>query len=271
LAFSLPLVDAARKHSQWMLNTNTFSHAGSGGSDPGTRMRAAGYAFTGSWTWGENISWSGTTGTPNVSASVAQQHDNLFYSAGHRTNILKDDFKEIGLGVLTGQYSGYNYGYAGNDVMDAGAGNDQLYGGTDNDTLRGGTGNDKLYGEAGNDSLIGVNASSTTPGRGEIDQLTGGGGRDRFHLGDANRFYYGDGNASVAGVGDYALITDFKQAEGDVIQLKGVASSYRLGSSPVNGLSGTAVFVKTSGVDELIGIVQGVTNLSLSSAAFIYV
>ncbi len=408
LAFSLPLVDAARKHSQWMLNTNTFSHTGSGGSDPGTRMRAAGYAFTGSWTWGENISWSGTTGTPNVSASVTQQHDNLFYSAGHRTNILKDDFKEIGLGVLTGQYSGYNavmttqkyaksgtnsfltgviyddkvlnddfytvgeglggikvvavrqsdqqafttttfasggyqlalapatykvtfsggslsspvvrdvtlgnqnlkvdlatdllgitpnptptpavvkgtsgndslvrgtgeqilYGYAGNDVMDAGAGNDQLYGGTGNDTLRGGTGNDKLYGEAGNDSLIGVNVSSTNPGRGEIDQLTGGGGRDRFHLGDANRLYYGDGNASVAGVGDYALITDFKQAEGDVIQLRGVASSYRLGSSPVNGLSGTAVFVKTSGVDELIGIVQGVTNLSLSSAAFSYV
>lgn len=57
--------------------------------------------------------------------------------------------------------------------MDAGAGNDQLYGGTGNDTLRGGTGNDKLYGEAGNDSLIGVNASSTNPGRGEIDQLTG--------------------------------------------------------------------------------------------------
>lgn len=415
LAFNLKLIDAARQHSQWMLNNNTFSHTGAGGSDPGSRMRAAGYSFTGSWTWGENISWSGTTGTPNLTSMVAQQHDNLFDSPGHRTNLMNDAFKEVGLGVLVGQFSGYNavmttqnfaksgtssyltgvifddkvlnddfytvgeglggitvtarrqsdntvfttttfgsggyqlalvpatyqitfsggslgsavtrnvtlgaqnvkvdlatdllgsppaltstvikgtsgndtliyqagvqtlYGYAGNDTLDAGAGNDLLYGGDGNDKLYGGDGNDKLHGEAGrdelygglgNDSLVGVNASSTTAGRGEIDRLTGGGGGDRFYLGDAQRVYYNDGNISASGVGDYGLMTDFKQSEGDVIQLKGVASSYRLGSAPTSLPAGTGIFLKTSGVDELIGLVQGVTNLSLTSAAFSFV
>jgi hypothetical protein len=108
LAFNLNLIDAARNHSQWMLNTDTFSHTGAGGSSAGDRMEDAGYAFTGSWTWGENIAWQGTTGTPNVTAFVAGQHEGLFKSPGHRTNLLNDGFKEIGLGILTDEYRGYN-------------------------------------------------------------------------------------------------------------------------------------------------------------------
>ncbi len=409
LAFNLQLIDAARRHSQWMLNTGIFSHTGAGGSSPGDRMQAAGYAFTGSWTWGENIAWNGTTGTPNVTTSVAQQHDNLFDSPGHRTNLMNDAFKEVGLGVLPGTFSGYNavmttqkfaksgtasyltgvvfddkvlnddfytvgeglsgitvtarrstdnavfstttfgsggyqlalapasyqltfsggglsspvtrnvslgsqnvkvdlatdalggsgsvggssgsvvkgtsgnnnltaaagaqtmYGYGGNDTLAAGAGNDTLRGGGGNDTLRGGTGNDQLYGDAGRDRLFGVNPSSATPGRGEIDRLTGGGGGDRFILGDAQRVYYTDGNASASGLGDYGLITDFKPAEGDVIQLKGVVGNYRLGNAPGGLPAGKAIFLDTSGADELIGIVQGASNLTLNSAAFSYV
>jgi serralysin len=53
LAFSLSLIDASRKHSQWMLDVDKFSHTGINGSSPGDRMQAAGYSFTGSWTWGE--------------------------------------------------------------------------------------------------------------------------------------------------------------------------------------------------------------------------
>jgi serralysin len=52
LAFNLDLIDAAHKHSAWMLATDTFSHTGAGGSNPGARMKAEGY--TGS-SWGENI------------------------------------------------------------------------------------------------------------------------------------------------------------------------------------------------------------------------
>lgn len=108
LAFNLDLIDSSRDHSQWMLNTDTFSHTGAGGSSAGERMRAAGYDFTGSWTWGENISWRGTTGTPNVTAYVGTQHEGLFKSSGHRRNILNDAFKEIGIGVRTGGFQAYN-------------------------------------------------------------------------------------------------------------------------------------------------------------------
>ncbi len=98
------LVSSARAHSQWMINTDIFSHTGSGGSDPGDRMGAAGYAFTGSWTWGENIAWSGTTGTPNLLNYTNDLHKNLFLSPGHRVNILEGDFRELGTGIVSGPF-----------------------------------------------------------------------------------------------------------------------------------------------------------------------
>ncbi|MEM9220373.1 MAG: CAP domain-containing protein [Cyanobacteria bacterium P01_F01_bin.150] len=108
LAFNFKLIDASRDHSDWMLDNDTFSHTGVNKSNPGDRMRSAGYAFTGGWTWGENISWRGTTGTPDVTDSVMRQHDSLFKSPGHRTNILGDNFREIGIGVEIGEFNGYN-------------------------------------------------------------------------------------------------------------------------------------------------------------------
>src|SRR5689334_571079 len=63
LAVNLKLVQAAHNHDVWMLDNNVFSHTGVNDSSPGDRMAAAGYSFTGSWTWGENIAWRGTTAT----------------------------------------------------------------------------------------------------------------------------------------------------------------------------------------------------------------
>ena len=92
-----------RDHSAWMLATDTFSHTGAGGSSPGDRMAHAGYAFTGSWTWGENIAiqWGGGTGI--TAGQVQSFHDGLFRGAGHRQNILQDAFKEVGIGLATGR------------------------------------------------------------------------------------------------------------------------------------------------------------------------
>ncbi|WP_146132054.1 CAP domain-containing protein [Pleurocapsa sp. CCALA 161] len=108
LAFNLLLIDAARSHSQWMLDTDTFSHTGINATNSQQRMTNAGYQFTGSWAAGENIAFKGTSATINLSNFTADIHRNLFLSSGHRTNILKADFKEIGLGNLTGDYKGYN-------------------------------------------------------------------------------------------------------------------------------------------------------------------
>jgi uncharacterized protein YkwD len=105
LAFNPELITAARVHSQWMLDTDTFSHTGANGSSPGDRMQAAGYLFSGSWTWGENISWRGTTGTPNLEAFVGEMHDGLFRSPGHRRNLCNAGFDEVGIGLLEGVFT----------------------------------------------------------------------------------------------------------------------------------------------------------------------
>ncbi len=117
---------AAASHSAWMLARDVFSHTGSGGSDPGDRMDAAGYNFTGSWSWGENIAWVGTTGTLDLEASAIRLHVNLFRSALHRVNILNDGFQEVGLGIEQGGFrSGgvtYNAAMATQDFARSGTG-----------------------------------------------------------------------------------------------------------------------------------------------------
>jgi Ca2+-binding RTX toxin-like protein len=104
LAMNALLVDAARGHSGWMLATDTFSHTGANGSSPGDRMKAAGYTFSGSWTWGENIA---LRSAPLTATAAEALHDMLFRSAGHRTNILNDAFREMGAGLAQGEYKGY--------------------------------------------------------------------------------------------------------------------------------------------------------------------
>src|SRR3954470_12637050 len=73
LAMNPLLTDAARKHSQWMIDNDIFSH-NEGSTDPEARMRAAGYPFNLPWTWGENIGWSGTTGSVDVTSRSAGIH-----------------------------------------------------------------------------------------------------------------------------------------------------------------------------------------------------
>lgn len=105
------LAASAEAHSDWMLATDTFSHTGVNGTDPGDRMAAAGYAFVAPYSWGENISVSGTTGpllTSELASYIEQQHRGLFLSPGHRVNILGDGFREIGISQQLGEYSGYN-------------------------------------------------------------------------------------------------------------------------------------------------------------------
>ncbi len=115
LAPSNDLVTAARAHSQYMIDTDQFNHAGIGDGTPASRMQAAGYALTGSWATGENIAWVGTTGTVDRLASTLNIADNLFRSAGHRVNTLNDNFRELGTGVVEGPFKSGAYTY--NAVM----------------------------------------------------------------------------------------------------------------------------------------------------------
>jgi len=113
LAFNPVLISAAREHSNWMIQNNTFAH-NEGTVDPGAQMSAAGYPFVGNWTWGQNIAFRGQTVTaPNVPQTVGQEENDLFIDAGidgrgHRTNLMNESFKEVGVGVETGVFQGYN-------------------------------------------------------------------------------------------------------------------------------------------------------------------
>lgn len=106
LVHNAALADAARVHSGWMLATGRFSHSGAGGSDAGARMRAAGYRFAGSWSWGENIATASGYGIALTAATVAQQSGALLVSPGHRTNLLSDGYREVGIGIATGDLLG---------------------------------------------------------------------------------------------------------------------------------------------------------------------
>lgn len=102
LRLNRDLNDSSEDHSKWMLDTDQFSHTGAGGSSPTARMTAAGYDLEGSWRTGENIAWQSERGAPGIRDDVVQLHESLMNSPGHRANILNPDFKEIGIGIETG-------------------------------------------------------------------------------------------------------------------------------------------------------------------------
>ena len=104
LAMNAQLIDSARAHSSWMLENDVFSHTGKNGSDPGDRMKDAAYVFAGSWGWGENIAWWGTSTTVDATKAMANHHKGLFLSEGHRVNILDDEFTEVGMGQELGEF-----------------------------------------------------------------------------------------------------------------------------------------------------------------------
>ncbi len=147
--------------------------------------------------------------------------------------------------------------------------NDEIYGKNGSDVLTGLAASDALDGGNGADTLIGVNCKLASPGLNEIDALTGGNGSDRFVLGDRNTSYYNDRKPSTQGLRDYALITDFKSS--NTIQLRGSASDYVLVNNFTLGITtGTAIFLKDT-VNELVGIAEGVSGLTLNSQAFSFV
>jgi Ca2+-binding RTX toxin-like protein len=172
--------------------------------------------------------------------------------------------------TLTGKANLKGTGNNINNRITGNSANNSLIGNAGNDTLVGNAGNDSLQGGEGKDLLIGVDENAAKSGLGEIDTLQGGVGDDRFILGNGTKSFYDDGKTSTNGKDDYALIKDFKSSE-DVIELAYPKSQYRLDVSPIAGISGTAIYLDKSGSepDELVGIVEGVSNLDLNSSAFV--
>ena len=86
LQLELRLNDSSEDYSTLMLDQDFFSHTGPGNTSPGDRMEAAGFVFSGNWTWGENLAWQSERGAPGLADDVENLHVSLMHSPGHRAN-----------------------------------------------------------------------------------------------------------------------------------------------------------------------------------------
>jgi uncharacterized protein YkwD len=98
LKFNPVLTECARAHSKNMAKQNKFEHE-LDGKKPSDRVTAFGY----DWSWvGENIGMSGG----NAPEAVMRLWMN---SPGHKENILKDKFEEIGIGIAKSDKGEYYF------------------------------------------------------------------------------------------------------------------------------------------------------------------
>ena len=98
------LQEAARAHSQEMLDRDYAAHESFNGETVKQRLKRFGYAFShySYYAYGENIAWgSGPQGSPE---SVC---DFWMKSPDHRPNILSEKFRQIGIGARTGTFQTY--------------------------------------------------------------------------------------------------------------------------------------------------------------------
>lgn len=144
----------------------------------------------------------------------------------------------------------------------------------------GGEGNEEvklIWGRHGSDSLVGFDPGIDFLGKRRIDVFTGdftdeelvavttgreGSFRewkDTFILGDWQQPYYLDNDPQTLGLNKFGLITDFNPNL-DIIQLHGDSQDYQLADTRL----GTAIFWH----DDLVGVVGGVSDLSLDAGYF---
>ena len=95
------LISAIRLHVQDMLDRDFFGHENPDGKSPSDRALAAGYPVGA----GENIAWSGNTLPIDQNQKVYEVHHDLFLSVGHRVNMMRANWREIGPGVRYGFFT----------------------------------------------------------------------------------------------------------------------------------------------------------------------
>jgi uncharacterized protein YkwD len=89
---------AAVAHSSEMVSEGYFDHTTPGGTTFVDRVLGAGYARrTDGWTLGENLAWG--TGDLSTPSGVM---DAWMNSAGHKANIVKRAYREVGIGIRLG-------------------------------------------------------------------------------------------------------------------------------------------------------------------------
>ena len=88
---------AAQRHSGDMVAASFFAHESLSGANMADRILGTGYARGQGWSLGENIAW----GTGSL-ATAAEIQRAWMESPGHKANILRRQFREIGIGIAAG-------------------------------------------------------------------------------------------------------------------------------------------------------------------------
>jgi Cysteine-rich secretory protein family len=87
---------AAQRYAREMVAGRFFAHESPAGTDPQARIMMAGYPAQAASS-GENLAWG--TGSEQSPAEIV---DGWMHSPGHRANILRRAFTEVGIGVVFG-------------------------------------------------------------------------------------------------------------------------------------------------------------------------
>ena len=160
------LIDAARLHSQDMLDRDYFSHTTPEGLDADARAAALGYVGS----VGENIAWGGST-SPALDevAHVLGRHDDLFLSKGHRQNMLIDFYRVVGVGVKFGTFTSEGDDYVASMVTENFSQGSSAYltGVAFNDTVTA----DRFY--TVGEGLAEITVTATAEGGGQFTTTTG--------------------------------------------------------------------------------------------------
>jgi uncharacterized protein YkwD len=94
----VPVLDVASKRkSDDMVARRYFAHVSPDGVTPSAVVAAAGYVVRPGGTTGENLAWG--EGDAGTAASIV---DGWMHSPGHRANILRPEFSQIGVGLTLG-------------------------------------------------------------------------------------------------------------------------------------------------------------------------
>ena len=94
---NMKLQRAAEGHSGDMVAGRFFAHESLSGENMADRILRTGYARGQGWSLGENIAWG--TGSLATAGEIQQA---WMDSPGHRANILRRQFREIGIGIAVG-------------------------------------------------------------------------------------------------------------------------------------------------------------------------
>lgn len=184
------------------------------------------------------------TGAANIAGTGNELANQLIGNRGN--NILNGG---LGADKLTG--GGGNdrlLGGGGNDNLIGGIGRDQLTGGRGQDRLVGGNGDDSLGGDGGNNMLFGGNGKDILIGGAGNDHLVGGAGKDRLAGGGgADHFIFNTMAESKVPGTSRDVITDFRQLQGDIIDLSSIDANMQMTADQAFRFLGTGQFNNKAG------------------------